>query len=140
MCFVREDAQIPLGEGRGLTIFAPLGQGGGSNELGLSVLATAGDFDVLLTGDMGGEAEGLLLDHARLPHVELLVAGHHGSQYATTQPLLDALRPGVAVISVGKDNSYGHPSQQTLLRLDGIGAEIYRTDLHGTVTLRAAGG
>ena len=53
------------------------------------------------------------------------------------QELLDALRPEVAVISVGLDNRYGHPAAGTLERLSAAGAEIYRTDLYGTVTFRA---
>lgn len=67
----------------------------------------------------------------------MLVTGHHGSRYSTTEELLAAVRPNVAVISVGKDNRYGHPAQDTLERLDAFGAEIYRTDLQGTVTIHA---
>ena len=101
------------------------------------MLATAGSFDTLITGDMSGEVEPLLLERRELPKVELLVAGHHGSGTSTTQTLLDAIRPDVAVISVGENNRYGHPAQETLERLAAIGAEIYRTDLQGTVTIRA---
>lgn len=137
--FIREDTHIYLGEEQEFTLFAPLGQGTDTNELGLSVLATAGDFDVLITGDMGGPVELLLLDHTDLPDLELLVAGHHGSKYSTTQELLELTKPELAAISVGKHNRYGHPAPETLERLDAIGAEVYRTDLQGTVVVRSNG-
>ena len=66
--------------------------------------------------------------------------GHHGSATSTTQALLEAVRPELAVISVGLDNRYGHPDPGTLERLAAAGAEIYRTDLQGTVTVRAPEG
>jgi len=134
---IREDTGISLGPEQEFVLYAPLGEGTDTNELGLTVLASAGDFDVLLTGDMGGEVEQLLLEHADLPDVELMVVGHHGSAYSTTAQLLDAVRPDAAVISVGADNRYGHPAQSTLERLDAAGAEIYRTDLQGTVVVRS---
>lgn len=135
--FVREDTTYQLEDGASITLFPPLGEGTDTNELGLTLLATAGSFDTLITGDMSGEVEPLLLEHRELPKVELLVAGHHGSGTSTTQTLLDAIRPDMAVISVGENNRYGHPAQETLERLAAIGAEIYRTDLQGTVTIRA---
>ena len=101
------------------------------------MLASAGDFDVLLTGDMGGEVEQQLLNHAFLPNIELLVVGHHGSRYSTTDDLLLATLPDIAAISVGADNRYGHPAEETMARLDRMGAEIYRTDLQGTIVIRS---
>lgn len=133
---IEEDTHISLGEDQQFTLYAPLGREGETNELGLTVLATAGDYDVLLTGDMDGQTEQLLLEHDRLPDIELLVVGHHGSKYSTTEELLETVRPEVAIVSVGRDNRYGHPAQETLERLDRAGAELYRTDLQGTVTIR----
>ena len=133
--FIREDVRLTGGGDLSLTLFAPFAQGE-TNEEGLTVLATAGDFDLLITGDMDGEVEQLLLDQTQLPDLELLVAGHHGSKYSTTQALLDALRPEEAVISVGADNLYGHPAPETLDRLESAGVRVWRTDCNGTVTLR----
>lgn len=132
------DRTVELDGGGALHLFAPLGAGE-TNEEGLSVLATSGDFDVLITGDMGGDVEQLLLEHTELPHVELLVAGHHGSKYSTSPRLLAAIQPETAVISVGADNRYGHPASETLERLSAAGTELYRTDLQGTVLIRARG-
>ena len=135
--FIREDTRLELGEGQSLTLYAPVvGESGDTNELGLTALASAGDFDVLIPGDLPGEGELALLSIADLPDVELLVTGHHGSATSTTQELLDALRPEVAAISVGLDNRYGHPAQETLDKLEAAGAEIYRTDRDGTIRVR----
>jgi len=133
---IQEDTRVSLGGAQEFMLYAPLGREGETNELGLTVLATAGDYDVLIPGDMDGQTERLLLDHVRLPDIELLLAGHHGSKYSTTEELLEATRPDLAVISVGKSNSYGHPAPETLERLDRAGAELYRTDLQGTVVIR----
>lgn len=132
--FVREDLDLPFGEEAVFTIYPPMGQNQ-TNELGLSVLCSAGDYDVLLTGDMGTSAEKKLLEYVLLPDVELMVAGHHGSKYSNSQLLLETVCPDVAVFSVGADNSYGHPTAEAIERFEAVGAEIYRTDLNGTVTI-----
>lgn len=132
---VGEDTALPLGGGGYMTIFPPLGDDS-INERGLSLRATVGSFDLLITGDMDGAVEALLLEHAALAGTELLVVGHHGSRDSTSQPLLDAVSPEIAVLSVGQDNRYGHPHPDTLERLAQTGASIYRTDYMGTVTIR----
>ena len=109
-----------------LTLYGPLGSGD-TNEEGLSVLVSQGDFDALITGDMGADVERALLAHTDLPRVEVLAVGHHGSQYSTGQELLERIRPEIALISVGKHNSYGHPDPGTVERLLAAGAEVYRT-------------
>ena len=121
-----------------VTIHPPLGRGT-SNEEGLFVLCSAGDFDVLMTGDADKFVERMLVKYYDLPDIEVLMAGHHGSKHATGQTLLDTLRPELAVISVGY-NSYGHPAEETLVRLEQAGAKIYRTDENGTVTIAVKDG
>ena len=133
--FVREDMQLQIGPKLTMNLYPPLGSET-TNEMGLTVLATSGDFDTLITGDMNTEVEQLLLRHTELPDIELLIVGHHGSRYATSEELLEETRPEWAVISVGHNN-YGHPTQDVLDRLRNAGAEVYRTDLQGTVTLHA---
>ena len=138
VCYITSNTVWPLGEEGTLTLYAPLGDGG-SNERGLSVLASAGDYDVLLTGDMNSAVEERLVKYGSLPDIELLVAGHHGSRTSTGEVLLHAVRPESTVISVGKNNGYGHPSRETLERLDEHGVTVYRTDLSGTVVIHTKG-
>ncbi len=137
--FITANTALPLGEDGTLTLYAPLGDGG-ANETGLSVLATVGEYDVLLTGDMNSVVERRLVKYGNLPDVELLVVGHHGSKYSTAPELLEAVRPETAVISVGRHNSYGHPAPETLFRLEEAGAAIYRTDLMGPVVIHTMSG
>ena len=129
---VTEEAALPFGDAE-LTIFPPLGTGG-SNELGLTVLATAGENDFLVTGDMERATEKKLIETYNLPDIEVLMAGHHGSKGSTSEELLEAVTPETVIISVGS-NSYGHPAEDTLRRLARAGCAVYRTDHHGTVYL-----
>ena len=94
-----------------------------------------GDFDTLVTGDLPIQAENELAEMTDLSGTELLIVGHHGSPYATGNALLDALEAQTAVVSCGY-NSYGHPAQETLSRLQTHDITIYRTDRDGTVTVR----
>lgn len=130
--FITGEERLDFGRGA-LTVYPPLGESG-DNERGLSILASAGDSGFLITGDMDAATEAKLLEAYDLPDIEALAAGHHGSKYATSQALLEALEPETACISVGS-NSYGHPAEETLLRLARQGCGIYRTDLHGTIHL-----
>ena len=116
-----------------LTLLPPAGEGE-DNERGLSVLASAGEEDILITGDMDMATERVLLQTCALPDIEVLVAGHHGSKYSTSNDLLDALTPEIACISVGS-NSYGHPADETMRRLAEHGCAIYRTDMQGSIHL-----
>ena len=70
---------------------------------------------------------------------DVLKVGHHGSDTSTPQSLLDSVDPKIAVISVGKDNDYGHPNPKTLKRLEDIGCEIYRTDEEQTIAVTSDG-
>lgn len=131
--YVERTRTLPFGNGI-LEIFPPVDLSGG-NESCLSVLSTFGDYDILVTGDMAEREEERLLEIYDLPDVELLVAGHHGSRYSTGETLLKAVRPEMVVISVG-ENSYGHPTEETLERIRAVGAQVLRTDQNGTVTVR----
>ncbi|MCI9648099.1 DNA internalization-related competence protein ComEC/Rec2 [Oscillibacter sp.] len=123
---------IPLG-GAALTVYPPVGTGGDNAE-GLAVLASAGDLDLLVTGDMDRTTEKKLLAAYDLPDLEILIAGHHGSRHSTSEELLEALRPETACVSAGS-NAYGHPSEEVLERLARQGCAVFRTDLHGDIHL-----
>lgn len=132
---LEEDASARVGQWQ-LTVYAGQGDREGKDQ-GLAVLLQAGDMSLLITGDMDAEGEWRLLRTHDLPQVDVLVAGHHGAKSSTSEPLLELLQPKAVAISVGK-NSYGHPAEETLERITSRGADIFRTDLQGTLRIKGA--
>ena len=130
---ISEEHQLTLGIGT-LTLLEP-GKGKNDNENSMCVLFESEECVILITGDRSRTGELELLEKYPLPEVDILIAGHHGSKYATSTELLDAVRPEIVVISVGSNN-YGHPAQETLERLEKHRCTVYRTDLQGSVLLR----
>ena len=100
----------------------------------LSALMSVGEYDILVTGDLGSAQEEALLQTHTFPDLEVLVAGHHGAENATSEKLLWQTAPDVVLISVG-ENRYGHPAQKVLERIAAVGAEVYRTDACGDITV-----
>lgn len=107
-----------------------------TNANSVVVLASYRGLDILLPGD----AEGDLLSTLDLSQVEAFKVPHHGSKDGSLKAVLDKLKPGVAVISVGEGNVYGHPAQDTIDRLKAAGSQIYRTDQQGTISLALVNG
>ena len=95
--------------------------------------ATYGEKRFLLMGDAEQPNEQALLESGCALRADLLKVGHHGSSTSSSEDFLSAVRPAYALISCGEDNSYGHPEQAVLDRLEAVGAEIYRTDRNGTI-------
>lgn len=118
-----------------LRIFAPTFPGN-SNENSLCILFDTEKCDILITGDRNGFGERMLLRNADIPKVDVLIAGHHGSKNSTCEELLQAVRPEIVCISVGADNSYGHPAPELMQRLQDFGCAVYRTDENGHITIR----
>lgn len=116
--------------------YVPMGPGN-NDSLVLRVAFGARSF--LLTGDLERAEERRLLESGRLSHSDVLKVGHHGSRTSTTQEFLDAISPALAVISVGLDNSFGHPHPDVLGRLQARHATILRTDEAGLATIRTDG-
>lgn len=98
-----------------------------------------GKTSFLFAGDAGDASEAEMLSNGLQLPSTLLKVGHHGSSTSSSLPFLNAVRPKYAVISVGADNSYGHPAQDTLDRLTSFGAQVYRTDLLGTIIATSDG-
>ncbi len=109
------------------------------NELSLVLLAEYRDFDMLLTGDIGEETEGALLEAGLLSSVEVLKTAHHGSRYSTSAEFLEAVQPTVSLISCSAANTYGHPSEETLARLEAIGSTVFITKDCGAISVRTDG-
>ena len=121
----------------GLELFVhhPTNLEGSTNNNSIVLHLAYGNIDFLFTGDAEQEAEGhmMMLSSVRLPEVEILKVGHHGSRTASSKDFLGITSPEVAIYMAGKDNSYGHPHQETINALTEIGAKIYGTDVNGTI-------
>jgi competence protein ComEC len=102
------------------------------NNTSIVLLGENGTWRFLLMGDLEEDLDPVLVGRG-LPRVDVLKVAHHGSRTATTPAFLEAVRPSIALISVGADNDYGHPSPDTLARLDERGIATYRTDRNGTI-------
>lgn len=96
------------------------------------------DIDFMLTGDIDSTIEANVIARGTPIASEILKVPHHGSSYSSSTDFLTAVNAEVAVIQVGV-NSYGHPAQDTLSRLISAGAEIFRTDLDGTIVIQSDG-
>ncbi|MCR5403454.1 MAG: ComEC/Rec2 family competence protein [Butyrivibrio sp.] len=107
-------------------------------------------FTALFTGDVEGQGQTYLVEELRrLRHtandtsdilkdesgIDLLKVAHHGSRYTTDEEFLRLLHPAAAVISCGRDNTYGHPHEEVLERLNNMGSDIYRTDMDGCIRI-----
>ncbi len=121
-----------------LTILNPSREGnlGEKNENSIVVLVSYGEIEILLTGDCEGGCERAIT--GQVPDIDILKVAHHGSKYATGEEFLGRARPELSVISVGK-NSYGHPANETIGRLEKFGSKVLRTDENGTITIRTDG-
>jgi competence protein ComEC len=98
-----------------------------------------GEVGVLLTGDISADVEREIAPRLSRTPIRILKVAHHGSRTSTSRELLDAWRPQYAVISAGRGNTFGHPAPDVLRRLESIGARVFRTDLHGQITLETDG-
>ena len=100
------------------------------NQYSAVLMLQYGQNKFLFMGDAGNVSEAEITANVK---ADVLKVGHHGSKTATGSEFLSKVSPKYAVIEVGKGNSYGHPTAQTLNRLQAIGAAIYRTDQCGTI-------
>jgi competence protein ComEC len=112
----------------------------GNNENSVGLVVEYGDFRLGLTGDMEHRQFAWWSEN----HPELLVpvqvykSSHHGSPNGDSPAVMAAFQPEVVVISVGEGNSFGHPAPQILELYYGVGAAVFRTDLQGSVIVRAS--
>ena len=98
-----------------------------------------GEFSLLLTGDIEEIAEKEILQcyqDTTLCKATVLKVAHHGSKSSSIQPFLEMVKPRIAFIGVGETNTFGHPNEGVLQRLENIGAKIYRTDKNGEISLK----
>jgi competence protein ComEC len=103
------------------------------NDNSVALLLTYGMARVLLAGDAEEKAEEYMASGPHTGPLTVLKVTHHGSNTSSTPLFLSRFRPEIAVIQVGEDNSYGHPTPEVLDRLRKAGSEVFRNDLHGDV-------
>ena len=123
-----------IGDGR-ISVLSPEKGASGEdvNEDAVVFLLSYKNFRGLFTGDVGEETEKKLL--SVLSDVDFLKVGHHGSGYSSTQAFLDKIKPEVSVISCSESNTYGHPSPETIKRLEKSGSRVEYTMKSGAVTV-----
>ena len=108
---------------------------GDLNERSVVLLLLEADKQVLLSGDAGDQAEKVMVQVGKLPDIDILKVGHHGSKYASTLEFLQIVKPELAIISVGAKNSYGHPTSEAIGRIEQVGAKVRRTDREGSIEI-----
>lgn len=110
-----------------------------ANEASNVIKVCYGNYSWLFTGDLTASEEAKMLQASTDVKTTVLKVAHHGSKTSTTEDFLTKSRPVWAVISVGADNSFGHPHTEVLKRLQAHGVRILRTDQQGAVVFRSDG-
>lgn len=132
----RTGLQMDWGGAKAIVLAPPPGAlSGESNDNSVAVLLTFGSARILLPGDAEAKEEAYMSQGVYTGPLTVLKVGHHGSSSSTTPLFLSRFKPQIAVISVGADNTYGHPTRQTLRRLETVGAKVFRTDKDGDVVV-----
>lgn len=137
--FADPGLEFSLGDAH-FTVLAPLDRYGEENDRSAVLRMDFGSTSALFTGDAEQLSEADQLREYGSPdggllNTDILKVGHHGSSSSSSYSYLWAVTPEYAVISCGKNNSYGHPAADVLKRLETIGAEILRTDRLGTIRI-----
>ena len=145
----RPGTKYDLGGGALLTVLAPsepfftkdqMRTGGNEpNANSIVVRLDYGSFSMLLAGDAEEQTEHRLLTKELDLEARVLKVGHHGSKYASSNDFLQRVKPEIAIVSCGAWNRYGHPAQSVLDRLRAANVKLYRTDLHGEITITSRG-
>lgn len=104
------------------------------NDASITLFSKLGGKTWLFTGDLEEKGEQEMMQRMGRLKADVLKVGHHGSETSTSETFLAEVRPSVAIISVGKDNRYGHPHREVINRLNQYNVNIYRTDYYGAIT------
>ena len=130
--------ELILGNAK-IKVLAPIFYDDKMNNNSLVLHLVYDEISFLFTGDMEFDEERSLLDLDLIPQCTVLKVAHHGSENATSYRLLRSVLPQVAVISVGKNNPYNHPSESVLSKLHDAQSQVFRTDLNGTIIVTSDG-
>jgi competence protein ComEC len=106
------------------------------NNRSIVLFLNINNVKVLLTGDIEKETESAIIKSNLLTQVDILKVAHHGSKTSSTVSFLSKVEPEVALISVGKENRFGHPALEVISRLESEKSQVLRTDEHGEVIIK----
>lgn len=109
------------------------------NNTSIAAILKYGKIKFYFGGDNETEAETKILELNKNLKVDIYKVSHHGSDTASSENFLTAMKPSLAIIEVGKDNKFGHPSLRTIKKLDRIEAKTLRTDLNGSIEIQSDG-
>ena len=121
------------------TILAPSRNYMEMNNNSIVIRVEHGENTFLFVGDAAEESEADMLVSGLPLQAQVLKVGHHGSSSSTSKAFLDVVHPDYAVISCGRDNSYGHPTAETLTTLREAGVQVFRTDEQGSIVVTSDG-
>ncbi len=109
------------------------------NDLSIAALLEVGEVKVLLMGDLEQNGELALINSNLLDRVDILKVGHHGAKTSSSLEFISQVRPETSLVSVGGNNSYGHPSPEVIDRLMQFDSNVLRTDELGTIEIVSNG-
>ncbi len=136
---LKEKDRLILDENISINILSPnnelLNKNLDENDLSLVFLLKYYSKDILFTGDMEKVVEDYLLKQIK-KQVDIIKIPHHGSNTSSNNEFLNKIKPKIGIITVGRNNLYGHPRDEVLNRYEKIGTKIYRTDTMGMIKLR----
>ena len=107
---------------------------GNENDNSSVIYTELDNYNFLFMGDAGIEVEEDLIEKYNLQDIDVLKVGHHGSKTSSGEEFIDEINPNYSIISVGKNNRYGHPNKDVLNNLNN--SEIYRTDEDGSIMFK----
>ena len=107
---------------------------GNENDNSSVIYTELNDYKFVFMGDAGAEVEEHLIEKYNLQNIDVLKVGHHGSRTSSSKNFIDEIKPKYSIISVGKNNRYGHPNKEVLDNLEN--SKIYRTDIDGSIMFK----
>lgn len=110
-----------------------------ANDYSVAIKLVNGENSFIMTGDAEIESEYEMIETGIDLSCDVYLAGHHGSRYSSSEAFLQAMQPESVVISAGKNNKYGHPSDEAMARINAMGCDVYRTDQLGDIIATSDG-
>lgn len=118
-----------------MLICHPMTEGKGENDDSISLYVDYGHFSLMMTGDLSKSGEQKIIKQFKLPKIDILKFGHHGSKTSTDDKFVNQLRPTVGIVSAGINNRYHHPNIETLRTAKKYHVKVYNTAEKGMIKI-----